>query len=248
VVVIYLDRRETLDRFSLWCPVCSNKTMRILLDNCKFIVCEDFNCDYFKLDEIIHEKGASEHEKEKAKKSAIKKFKNIIIDQKQQLIDKKHQLLKKTQTTEMETEENMNLILKMIEENRKEKEGIDLIKEEREARRQAKRIRRDRIRYKNQRKRRNKIEERDSQKKEEIRKKKLEKIEKIRKSFQSKYKSLFGNGLLDNKKINSHYFSDEEVKIGLKEYEKEQIRLNKEIQAKKDQEKRNMLRKTMERQ
>ncbi|MDR2544563.1 MAG: hypothetical protein LBD03_03300 [Methanobrevibacter sp.] len=45
--------KETLDIFNLWCPICGSKLIEKIINDHKFIYCEDvLNCEYYKVTKI----------------------------------------------------------------------------------------------------------------------------------------------------------------------------------------------------
>ncbi|KZX16522.1 hypothetical protein MBCUT_07560 [Methanobrevibacter cuticularis] len=242
-------KNKSLDDFELWCPICGRKTIRKSIYHCKFILCENFlNCNYFKIIETNQDHGITNNEecklrlKQFIKEEIQKHKKNMNINNKG---EKPQYTLKENEIAiDKNTEFNdINLIKSLIEKNRKEKTKIEILREESRRKRNLQKNRRFRRRHERQ---KEKIKERNEIKRKEeekVKKEELLKQEKARKRFRNKYESLFNTKQLAIEKMNNSYFTDEEIDIGLQEYEKEQILIKKELQAEKEAEKRETLKK-----
>ena len=251
--------KGTLDNFGLWCPFCGKNTIRKKIDGCKFILCENFiNCDYFEIKEyngIDNEKHIYEKNKENRESYCIKKLKQFIADEKiaEDNRNRKHRdnqyakhgkkgsknTLKNNELeiNKDEEENNLNLILDILNENKREKTKIELYREESRKKRDLSKQRRTTKQQAKRSERLKKEKEKKIKKERDLKKEEFKKEKEILKMFNEKYKKLFNNEELSLENINEVNFTKEEVKVGLKEYEKEQFLIEKELRNRKEKEK-----------
>jgi len=251
--------KGTLDSFGLWCPFCGKNTIRKSIDSCKFILCENFiNCDYFEIKEyniVDIEKNIDEKNEENKENYCIEKLKQFILNEKiaednrnnkyqdNRIAqyggkDSKNTLKSNELGINKDGEEsNLNLILDLLNEGKREKTKIELYREE--SRRKKYLINQRRIaKQQNKRSERFKKEkEKKIKKEEELKKEELKKEKTILKIFKEKYEKLFNNESLSLENINTTHFSEKEIELGFKEYEKEQLLLQKKLKAIKEKEK-----------
>ncbi|MCL2116585.1 MAG: hypothetical protein FWH29_10250 [Methanobrevibacter sp.] len=75
-----------------------------------------------------------------------------------------------------------------------------------------------------------------NKKEEKLKKEEVKKEKAILKIFKEKYQKLFNGEELSLENISKTHFTDEEIKVGLKEYEKKQLLLEKEAKERKEKE------------
>jgi len=194
----------------------------------------------------------NEKDREDKKIHCIKKLKGFIhaekiAEENKEILDNDNQQDKKSskkffRNNELEINKNdeendINLIMNILSENKREKTKIELFREESNRKKAINNQRR----IAKQRKRRGKrfqIEKEKKRKKEEkLKKEEIEKEKTTLKIFNEKYEKLFNNEKLSPENITNTYFTKKEIKIGLKEYEKQQLLIKKEAEARKEKEK-----------
>jgi len=135
-----------------------------------------------------------------------------------------------------EEENNINLILNILNENKKEKSKIELFREESRRKKYISNQRRI-VKQENRRFEKSKKKEEKRRKNEEkIRKEEFKKEKAILKVFKEKYEILFPNEELSLENINYTHFKKEEIEIGLKEFERKEFLIEKEVKLKKEKE------------
>jgi len=250
--------KGTLDSFGLWCPFCGKNTIRKTIGGCKFILCENFiNCDYFEIKEynvIGNKKNNNEKNEENKENYCIKKLKQFITDEKideynrnnkyrdnnqgQSGIKSSKNTLKSNELGFYENEEEYDIkfILNILNEGKREKTKIELYREDSKWKRQ----RNNQLRIAKQQNRRikrfKKEKEKKIKKEEWLKKEELKKEKTILKIFKEKYEKFFGSEKLVLENISTKHFKKEEIGAGLKEYDKQQLSIQKKIKDRKEKE------------
>ncbi|MCL2116189.1 MAG: hypothetical protein FWH29_08210, partial [Methanobrevibacter sp.] len=252
--------RGTLDSFGLWCPFCGKKTIRKTISPCKFILCENFiSCNYFKIieydlidsnNENFNNNIKNNEKQEDKENHCIKKLKQFIHDEKiaknNRILNEKNQYGKKSSKATLkdnelginknEEEKDINLIMNILNEGKREKSKIELFREENRIKKANSDQRRIAKQQKRRSKRFKKEKEKQREKEEKLKKEEFKKEKAILKIFKEKYQKLFNGEELSHENISKTHFTDEEIKVGLKEYEKKQLLLEKEAKDRKEKE------------
>jgi len=194
----------------------------------------------------------NEKDREGKKIHCIKKLKQFIHDEKiakknKEILDNDNQQEKKSskkflkdnelEISKNKEENNINLIMNILNESKREKTKIELFREE-SKRKKAINNQRRIAKQQKRRGRRFQIEkEKKIEKEEKLKKEELEKERATLKIFKEKYEKLFKNEELSLENITNTHFTNDEIKVGLKEYEKQELLIKKEVKAIKEKEK-----------
>jgi len=154
--------KETLDIFNLWCPICGSKLIEKIINDYKFIYCEDvLNCEYYKVtkidphssdlqkDENIYrkfkkfidqEKKISKNSLDTSNTSEMKNNPDSIYVVTSDKNTNKNKLsyskldnnkIAKDKLVNHKTDKNdINLIMDLLEKNKKDKSKIEIYREE----------------------------------------------------------------------------------------------------------------------
>jgi hypothetical protein len=124
----------------------------------------------------------------------------------------------------------------ILNENRREKSKIELFREESRRKKDLTNQRRIAKQQNRRGKKLNKKKEKQRKREEELKKEEFKKEKVTLKVFKEKYKKIFKDQGLSPENITVAHFTKEEIEVGLKECEKEQFLIKKEIKAKKEKE------------
>ena len=192
-----------------------------------------------KLKQFIHDERRLEKNKENERNLKDNEYNKTPYNQHKPSIRKGSKKTLKDNELEIcknEEKNDINLIMNILNENKREKSKIELFREESRWKKAINNQRRT-VKQRNIRREKFKKEkERQRKKEEELKKEAFKKEKLILKTFKEKYEKLFDGEGLSLENITTAHFKKEEIEVGLKEYEKEQLLIEKETKAKKEKE------------
>ncbi|MDR2623553.1 MAG: hypothetical protein LBC39_03120 [Methanobrevibacter sp.] len=261
--------KETLDIFDLWCPICGRKLLEKIIEDYKFIYCEDIlGCEYYKV------KGSDELQKDNVfnrcdNNNIFNKFRKFIHTEKKTLINSKP--INKTSNQEIDIygnqnldayivgsnkdkvsnqktdENNVSLVLGLLEKYKNEKSKIEVYREESRYKKRVQKSNISKKRLHREIERNKRLKNRELEMEEKLKKEEELKRDQTKKIFKEKYMKLFGGDLLKLENINNDHFFDHEIEIGRLLYKNQQLEIKKEednkIKEKKKEEHKKFVRK-----